>query len=134
MPETATKEPPRGFKRFRKKAERATQEPGGVWSIAQRAAGKLGRHRGRLGQLRADLPVLLRLARSWARKEYRAIPWKSIVSVVAALLYFVSPIDLIPDLIPFFGFIDDAAVVAFVLKSLQTDLAAFREWEGGEDP
>ena len=132
MPETATEAPPRGFKRFRKKAERVTQEPGRVWSIAQRATGKLGKHRGRLGQLRADLPVLLRLARAWARKEYRAIPWKSIVSVIAALLYFVSPVDLIPDLIPFFGFIDDAAVVAYVLKSLKTDLETFQKWEADE--
>ncbi len=132
MPETSAEAPPRGFKRFRRKAERATQEPGRVWSIAQRAAGKLGKHRGRLGQLRADLPVLLRLARAWARKEYRAIPWKSIVSVIAALLYFVSPVDLIPDLIPFFGFIDDAAVVAYVLKSLKTDLETFQKWEADE--
>jgi len=134
MPETLTEAPPRGFKRFRKKAEHAAKEPGRVRSIAQRATGKLGKHRGRLDQLRADLPLLLRLARAWARKEYRTIPWRSIVSVVAALLYFVSPVDLIPDLIPFFGFIDDAAAVAYVLKSLKTDLEMFREWEGMEDP
>ena len=133
MPETVTEARPRGFKRFRKKAERATQESRRVRSIAQRATAKLGKHRGRLSRLRADLPVLLRLAQAWARKEYRAIPWKSIVSVVAALLYFISPIDLIPDLIPFVGFIDDAAVVAYVLKSLKADLSAFQGWEAGDN-
>ncbi len=129
MTELATGTPPRGFGRFRKKAERLAQEPDGVQSIALRATDKLGRHREKLETLRADLPVLLRLTRSWGRKEYRAIPWKSIVSVVAAVLYFVSPVDLIPDLIPFFGFVDDAAVVAYVLKSFKTDIDAFRIWE-----
>lgn len=129
MAETAAEASPRGFSRFRKKAERAAQEPGRVQSIARRATTKLGKHKGRFGDLRADLPVLLRLARLWGTREYRAIPWKSIVSVVAALLYFVSPVDLIPDLIPFLGFIDDAAIVAYVLKSLKTDIDAFRTWE-----
>ncbi len=103
--------------------------PTEVQSIAQRAGVKLGKHKGRLRELRADVPLLLRLARAWARKDYVAIPWKSIVSVVAALLYFVSPLDLLPDFVPFIGFIDDAAVVAFVLKSLRSDMSAFQLWE-----
>jgi len=108
-----------------------------VWIERVRVVGlqpKRGRRfRRRLSQLRADLPVLLRLAQAWARKEYRTIPWKSIVSVLAALLYFISPIDLIPDLIPIFGFIDDAAVVAYVLKSVKADLEAFQAWEAGDN-
>lgn len=105
------------------------REPARIQSIVRRATEKLGNHGGRLGELRSDVPVLLRLVRAWGRKDYRAIPWKSLVSVVAALLYFVSPVDLLPDLIPLIGFVDDAAVVAFVLKSLKTDIDAFRDWE-----
>ena len=129
MSETAPEAPPRGFKRFHRKAERVVEESRNVEAITSRATKKLGNHRGRLDELRDGLPVLLRLARAWARKEYGAIPWPSIVAIVAALLYFVSPVDVLPDVIPFFGFIDDAAVVAYVVKSLRADLNSFQLWE-----
>ena len=40
----------------------------------------------------------------------RATPWGSIVSLVLAVLYGVSPIDLIPDIIPLLGWTDDATI------------------------
>jgi len=54
---------------------------------------------------------------------------RTIVSLAAALLYIMSPIDLMPDFIPGIGLIDDAAVLALVLHSIAQDLAAFRVWE-----
>jgi uncharacterized membrane protein YkvA (DUF1232 family) len=48
---------------------------------------------------------------------------------VVAIIYFVSPIDLLPDWIPLGGFIDDAAVIGFVLKQINTDLEQFLKWE-----
>lgn len=131
---TATPAPPRGFKRFRKKAERIIREPEQLRSVAKKASDKLRKHKNRLGELREDLPLLLRLAQAWGRREYRQIPWKSVASIVAALLYFLSPIDFLPDLIPFFGFVDDAAVVGYVLKSFKSDLDAFAQWETGQLP
>ena len=133
MPDTAPAEkPPRGFARFRRRAETEAKDPGRVRALARRAGTKLREHRGSLGDLRDDVPVLLRLVRAWARKDYRAIPWKSLVTVVAGLLYFVAPLDAIPDLIPFAGFVDDAAVIAFVLRAVRADIEAFADWEADE--
>lgn len=42
-------------------------------------------------------------------------PWGAVLSVFMALFYGASPIDLIPDLIPLLGFVDDAAVVPILL-------------------
>jgi uncharacterized membrane protein YkvA (DUF1232 family) len=50
-------------------------------------------------------------------------------AVGAALLYWLMPLDLIPDPILALGFIDDAAILGWVLKRLSDDLAAFRAWE-----
>ena len=44
-----------------------------------------------------------------------ATPWGAIIPLVSALLYGVSPIDLIPDLIPLLGFVDDALIVPIML-------------------
>ena len=49
--------------------------------------------------------------------------------IVASLIYFVSPIDLIPDFILGFGLIDDATVLAWTIKACASDLAAFIAWE-----
>lgn len=91
---------------------------------------KLGRHERALARVRDDLTTLLRLSRAWATRQYRAIPWKSIVYAVAAVIYFVNPADVIPDVLVGLGFVDDAAVIAAVMGAIHRDVAAFRDWEG----
>ena len=49
--------------------------------------------------------------------------------VVAAVIYFVSPFDLIPDSIPVLGLVDDASVLTFVARSNLTLITNFRKWE-----
>ena len=117
------------FAQYRRRAEREVEDPARVDSVAQRAQAKLKKHRGQLKGLRDDLPALIRLARAWSRGDYRAVPWRSLVLAVGALLYFVSPVDLVPDFIPILGFADDAAVVAFVLRAIRGDLETFVAWE-----
>lgn len=81
-----------------------------------------------VGTLLADVPTLISLVRSYIKKEYTLISPASVVAVTAALLYVFSPIDIIPDVIPGIGFLDDAAVVAYLMKKLHEDLGAYREW------
>ena len=44
-----------------------------------------------------------------------ATPWGAIFSLFMALVYGASPLDLIPDLIPILGLVDDAVVVPMLL-------------------
>ena len=60
--------------------------------------------------------------------KYTETPWSTIAALTGALLYVLSPFDLIPDFIPVAGFLDDAAVFAFVLAMAKDDLACYREW------
>lgn len=96
---------------------------------AVKKAGGQQDHKGYLTDIWIGFHDLLRLFRAYIRKEYTAIPWGSIVVAVVAIIYFVSPFDLIPDFIPAAGFIDDAAVIAFVLAQLRSDLDSFHVWE-----
>lgn len=82
-----------------------------------------------IARVRDDLQTLIRLAGAWARREYQTIPWKPVLYVVAALLYFVNPADLIPDALIGIGFVDDAAVIAAVVRALHKEINAFRAWE-----
>jgi uncharacterized membrane protein YkvA (DUF1232 family) len=54
---------------------------------------------------------------------------KPIALAIAALIYFLSPIDLIPDPLPVVSYIDDVAVIGFVVASIYTDLNNFRGWK-----
>ena len=76
-----------------------------------------------------DLKTIFRLFKAYIHKEYTRIPWGSIVMVTGAILYFVSPIDLVLDWIPLLGFVDDAAVLVFVFRQIRVDLDKFRTWE-----
>ncbi len=82
-----------------------------------------------IGRLWTDLPLLFRLLKAWTTGNYRGLSLRTLISLVAALIYVLSPVDFIPDFIPGIGLIDDAAVLAFLLHSMAQDLAAFRAWE-----
>jgi len=82
-----------------------------------------------IGRLWTDLPLLFRLLKAWKDGSYRGLSMRTLASLVAALIYVVSPVDFMPDFIPGIGLLDDAAVLAFLLHSMTQDLAAFRVWE-----
>ena len=124
---------PLGFSRFRRRAERDAADQGRLQSLVSRASRKLARQRPHLAALRDDVPALLRLLRAYGEGDYRAVPWRTLVLTVGALLYFLSPLDTIPDFIPFLGWLDDAAVVGFVLKSIGRDVRRFEAWENEEE-
>jgi uncharacterized membrane protein YkvA (DUF1232 family) len=92
---------------------------------------RLSRHENIVGQFKEDVLILARLVKAWALGRYRGVPWKSVLYAVAAILYFLNPIDLIPDAIVGIGFLDDAAVAAAVVRAIHNDLQAFKQWESG---
>ena len=81
------------------------------------------------GLVKEKFFTLGRLLRAYAQGEYRAVPWKSLFLIVAAILYFINPIDVIPDLLPLIGLSDDFAVLFIVYKSLGNDIDKFLAWE-----
>ncbi len=82
-----------------------------------------------VGTRLSDVPVLVSLVRAYAKKQYTDIPVGSIIAIVAALLYLVNHFDLIPDSVPGVGYLDDAALIGFVVTTLvHDDVEEYREW------
>ena len=100
-----------------------------LYEEALKKAKEKEKNKGPLADLWNSLTALFRLLHAYIRHEYTDIPWGSLVLVVVAILYFVLPFDLIPDWIPIAGFIDDAAVIAFVIRQIKVDLDNFLKWE-----
>ena len=81
-----------------------------------------------IGNMLSDIPLLVSLVKSYVAGEYKEIPYNSIVTVVATLIYVISPLDIIPDVIPVVGFTDDAMAVAFCMKMIHDDLEKYKTW------
>ena len=73
--------------------------------------------------------TLLRMLRSYINGEYRQIPWKSLLMIIGSLLYFLMPLDLIPDFIPVTGFADDISIIFLVFNGINEDIEAFLDYE-----
>lgn len=61
--------------------------------------------------------------------NYKDYNGKALLYVVAAMIYLVSPIDVIPDFIFGVGLTDDVAVILFVLKEVSLELDKYKEWK-----
>lgn len=79
------------------------------------------------------LKVISRLVKAYVRGEYRQIRTANIILLVAAIVYFITPIDLIPDFVPITGFMDDFTVIMWVYGQLQAEIEAFEMWENKKE-
>ena len=84
---------------------------------------------GFLSQYWNDIKTSFSLIRDWFSGAYDKVPARMIVSLAGALIYLVSPLDLIPDWVPMAGLVDDAAMLAFVFQLSKVDLNAYRQWK-----
>lgn len=84
---------------------------------------------GFLSQYWDDIKTSFALIRDWFKGSYDKVPARMIVSLAGALIYLVSPLDLIPDWVPMAGLVDDAAMLAFVFQLSKVDLNAYRKWK-----
>lgn len=78
-----------------------------------------------------DLCDIFELLRDRVAGVYRKIPWGTIAALTGALIYVLSPIDLILDFIPGIGFLDDAIVIGLAIRLALPDLEKYRAWKTG---
>lgn len=83
-----------------------------------------------IGSLVEDLITMTQLVSDCTRGIYEKLPRGTVIGILFALFYAFSPIDLILDIIPFAGYLDDAAVISLILElGLARDLMQYRDWK-----
>jgi uncharacterized membrane protein YkvA (DUF1232 family) len=119
------------FARLKENASAYLRDPEKLRDLVQKAKGKADAAgaTGPLKDMWQSLLSLIRLLRAYASGQYRNVPAKSLVLIVAGILYFVMPIDVIPDFVIGLGFLDDAAVLAWVVSSVRNVVSDFEKWE-----
>ena len=123
----------RFFNRAKEQAVEFTKNPEKLNSLLQKADEKAHlRKRGALDEVWASLMTLFRMLKAYGSGVYRKIPFKTLIAMISSLIYFVMPFDFIPDILLLFGFMDDAALIAWTVKSIKTDMDKFSEWEADQ--
>ena len=110
-------------------ARRLIEHPEQLRQIVDDAFIKMRKHSDAIREIAADLQIILRLIKAWLAGGYKDISTKSIVILIGAILYFLNPFDAIPDAIPVLGYVDDVAVVGWIVKTLKDEIEKFRVWE-----
>src|SRR3990172_10732246 len=88
--------------------------------------------RGPLKRFIEDGGLLIGVVNDYWSKKYRRLPYGIIGAIVFTLIYVFNPFDLVPDILPIIGQIDDAAVVAACLLLVEQDLLAYKKWKEGQ--
>ena len=90
----------------------------------------------KLGGALAYIPQMGMLINSYIRGQYTDVPIGTIIGVIGVVMYFVLPIDAIPDFVPGVGYLDDAAVASGSLYLVKNDLDEYMRWRilTGLDP
>ena len=117
------------FRTARERAQRFARDPGKLNALLDKAILKAQARKARLLEVWESLLACFRLLRAYANGSYRDIPWASLVSIIAAVVYFVMPADLIPDILFSLGLVDDAALIGWILASVKSDVDSFLDWE-----
>ena len=65
---------------------------------------------------------------NWFAGRFDWSPMRLFAAAIIGLVYLVSPIDIVPDVIPFAGRIDDIMVVTAVVRLARFDLERYRRW------
>ena len=101
-------------------------------SKIQEGIKKASQNKDSLANIWKELQLLFSLTKDYATGKYTDIPKSAIISVVAGLLYFISPIDLIPDFIVGLGLLDDVIILRFVYKKVQKELDKYQIWKAAQ--
>ncbi|HEX2697692.1 MAG TPA: DUF1232 domain-containing protein [Anaerolineales bacterium] len=86
-----------------------------------------------LGRFVEDGQLLISLVKDYWAGTYRQVPYGTVAAIVFTLIYVFNPLDLVPDVLPIVGQIDDAAVVAGCLILVEQDLHAYRQWKSDQN-
>ncbi|HET9503968.1 MAG TPA: YkvA family protein [Hymenobacter sp.] len=120
------------FKKFLASAEGYLKQPTRLKKLLTDAYAKASEKK-ELGTLAHEawetLQSLFRLIKLSISGEYTELPTSTVVGAVAVLIYFISPIDLIPDFFPVIGLLDDMALIAWFSTSIKHELDKFHAWE-----
>src|SRR5690606_13153178 len=90
-------------------------------SIAQQKASKLGKSA-------ADFNLMISMIKDTISGKYKMNPW-SMSIIIGTIIYVISPLDAIPDIIPILGWLDDVSIVGFAISKLFEEIERYNKFK-----
>jgi len=87
--------------------------------------------KGPLARFIEDGRLLIAIVKDYRLGAYRKVPYGVIASIVFTLIYVLNPFDLMPDVLPLIGQLDDVAVMGACLILVEQDLQKYKDWKQG---
>jgi len=115
--------------KYRENAKGFIDNPKKTEGLLKKAIQKARNNKGTLGDAWEKLQLFFDLVQAYSKGEYRNVAPATILAIIGAILYFVSPLDVVPDFLVGLGILDDAAVITFTLKKLSAELGEFKKWK-----
>ncbi len=75
------------------------------------------------------IKLLLEIVQQYRKGAYHQIPWRSIAAMTFTLVYIINPLDMVPDVLPFVGYVDDVSVFMALLKLVERDIQDYEDWK-----
>ncbi|EIM74308.1 hypothetical protein A3SI_16375 [Nitritalea halalkaliphila LW7] len=120
--------------RFLAQAEQIASSKEAILKLLEEARAKiaaLGESK-ELQKVLQPLHVFKRMLEAHRSGAHR-LSFKTLALLCLGLLYFVTPIDIIPDVIPVLGFADDASVLLAIFHALKQEIEDFQSWEASKE-
>lgn len=115
--------------RWQKKAIKYINDPTEARRLLNEAVNKASLNRtGPLNDIWDSLQTLFSLIKDWISGDYRGVPFKALLLILAGIVYFVTPIDIIPEFIVGLGLLDDAVILGWIISQIGKELDDYRIW------
>ncbi|MCB9589427.1 MAG: DUF1232 domain-containing protein [Polyangiaceae bacterium] len=124
QPELTSSMPPHSaFERYTKKLGKTYIDR--LKHLSSKAIRSLDRIPKRMHIVANQTQLVLELIDDFATGNYRDVPWPVVALLTGAVLYSVSPADVVPDSIPIVGAMDDILVVAIATRVARESLKKY---------
>lgn len=120
----------RAYKRASAKAKTYTSDKTKMQGLLEKVMQKAqSKHKGQDEGWRDDLKTLWRMTKAYTKGEYKHIPYQTVLVMVATLIYFLMPMDFLPDILIGIGLFDDVALIGWTIAAVQGEINNFRSYE-----
>lgn len=115
---------------YQEKANEIAGEDGKLKHLLAQVRDRLDKvsHNPKVQEALEPIMVFKRMIQAHRKGQFK-VSKKTLGLIVLGLVYFITPLDIIPDFLPIIGFADDLSVLIAIYQSVKHEVEEFKSWE-----